>query len=79
MRKLSHAHHHHHHSSLPLMYHQLRRYKQCLEQLIITLLLELLATEALTVLQAFPIIDLFGCSGRLHTHHIIDNGASLTY
>ena len=79
MRKLSHAHHPHHHPSLPLMYHQLRRYKQCLEQLTITLLLELLATEALTVLQAFPIIDLFGCSGRPHTHHIIDNGASLTY
>ena len=79
MRKLSHAHHHHHHPSLPLMYHELRRYKQCLEQLIITLLLELLATEALTVLQAFPIIDLFGCSGRPHTHYIIDHGASLTY
>ena len=58
MRKLSHA-RHHHHTSLPLMYHELRRYKQCLEQLIITLLLELLATEALTVLQAFPIIEFF--------------------
>ena len=82
MRKLSYAHHHHHHHpSLPLMYHELRRYKRCLEQSIIALLLELLhvATEALTVLQALPIIDLFGCSGRPHTHHIIDNGASLTY
>ena len=80
MRKLSHA-HHYHHTSLPLMYHELRRYKRCLEQSIIALLLELLhvAPEALTVLQAFPIIDLFGCSGRPHIHFIIDHGASLTY